>query len=250
MNLKAMFDQVSKGIRSPSVSRIPLHARVNGLLQYQATPILKAQMAGSIMDAPPDGDQVIRAISHLKGDFGNGIWRLHTQIGDPLRDDNRFIQLFLRPDDVVEEAVLYSRLYGFVPEVDDLDDYDGSSGHGLGGPTWTLTHAELQSIGLSPSELQAIGDPDALVYQRDTPDASGTIAPYRGTESRITDTNGAHALFADIRFMLYQRALTESLREMLMIQRTIERDPSGRATRVYIMAWIGIPIEPQRVTIV
>ncbi|MHB8921641.1 MAG: hypothetical protein ACYC3A_11885 [Halothiobacillus sp.] len=237
---------------SAADSTAPLHARINGIIEMQQTPLIRAMAAGSLFDLSIAPQNTILGISHITLDMTGDLWRLYTELGDVLNTDDRFVQLYTGEDGNLIEALACTRLTGFVPTPDEIDAFQGEQGFGLGEQTYTLWRPQLNALGLSDTQLQPImGDSDRIEYHRDPDPALPFLPPFKGRETEIEDAAGTRGRASDVWFMPYVRTLTDGSLEYLLIQLSVinSRNGNNDDRAVLVELWIGIPVEKERISI-
>ena len=242
----------ASGAEGQADAAAPLGARIGALLRYQRAPLIRARAAGSLFDMPAEEQDVVRAISHVRLDLSGSLWRLFTQVGNVLDDDDRFLQVLVDRQGGIVDALACSRLTGFIPSASDVALFRGDGGTGLGAQSYSLGADQLVSAGVPSDVLSAaLGERDRLDFLRDVDSQAEFVAPFAGTEVRIDDADGTRGQNARVWFMPYVRNLADGSPEYLLIQMSAvdsrDGDPSRRA--VLVGMWIAIPMEKERITI-
>ncbi|HEX8787669.1 MAG TPA: hypothetical protein VF793_15900 [Telluria sp.] len=231
---------------------LPLGARIGSLVQMQHASLIRAQMDGSLIAMPGDGDTRVLAVSQVRLDPHTELYRLYLATGDE-DGHEKFLQLFCAPDGRIAEILYCTQLARVIPETaDDQQAYTGEAGYGLGDAAYTLWREQLADM-LSPAELATVfGELDRIDYTRDAGARDAAfVPPFRGQEIRIDDAQGKHGLRQQLYFMPYVRQLAGGEREYLLITTeivdSVDGDTSKRAIHVDFM--IGIPMEPERIVV-
>lgn len=231
---------------------LPMGARVGSLVQFQQTPVIRAQSHGSLVGMPGDVDDRIVAVSQIKLNLEGALYRFYLAKGD--HDANeKFFQVFSGRDGQVAEILYCTQLARVIPETaEDQDAYTGVSGAGLGDSSYTLWREQLADT-LGEIELaQAFGDADHITYTRDA-GSPGTsfVAPFSGRETRIDDAGGMQGLKQDIYYMPYVRQLAGGGSEYLVITTEIIASINGDTSKrgIHVDFVIGIPVEQERIVL-
>jgi hypothetical protein len=231
---------------------LPLGARIGSLVQMQQSPIIRAQANGSLIAAPGAGDDRVLAVSQLKLEPSTQLYRFYLVKGDE-DGKEKFLQVFCRPDGTVAEILYCTGLARVIPEsLEDQQAYTGEAGYGLGDPGYTLWREQLADM-LGEAELAAVfGELDRIDFTRDAGAREAAfVAPFRGQEIRIDDAQGKHGLRQQLFYMPYVRQLPGGERETLLITTEIVDSVDGDAGRraIHVDFVIGIPVEPERITV-
>lgn len=231
---------------------LPLGARIGSLVQLQRAPIIRAQGNGSLVAMPEERDDRVLAVSQIRLEPDAGLYRLYLATGDD-DDKEKFLQVFSADDGKVAEILYCTQLARVIPETaDDQDAYTGVAGYGLGDASYTLWREQLADM-LDPATLAGVfGDGDRIEYARDAGGADAAfVAPFSGRETRIDDAQGVRGLRQQLYFMPYVRTLPGGGREYLLITTEIIESVDGDAGRrgIHVDFVIGIPLEPERVTV-
>jgi hypothetical protein len=231
---------------------LPLGARIGSLVQVQRSPIIRAQGAGSLIAMPDDADTRVLAISQIRMEPDAGLYRLYLATGDADAKE-KFLQVFSADDGQVAEILYCTQLARVIPETaDDQDAYTGAAGYGLGDPSYTLWREQLADMLDAAALATVFGDADRLDFARDAAHAQdGFVAPFSGRETRIDVAPGARGLRQQLYFMPYVRTLAGGGREYLLITTEIIESIDGDTNRrgIHVDFVIGIPLEPERVTV-
>jgi hypothetical protein len=231
---------------------LPLGARIGSLVRMQQSPLIRAQANGSLIVAPSAGEDRVLAVSQLKLEPHTELVRFYLAKGDE-DGKEKFLQLFCRPDGEIAEILYCSGLARIVPEsAEDQQAYTGAAGYGLGDPGYTLWREQLAGM-LGAADLATVfGDADRIDFTRDAgaPDAA-FVAPFQGQEIRIDDAQGKHGLRQQLYTMPYVRQLAGGEREYLLITTEIVDSVDGDTSRraIHVDFVIGIPMEPERITV-
>jgi hypothetical protein len=231
---------------------LPLGARIGSLVQMQQSPIIRAQANGSLIAAPGAGDDRVLAVSQLKLEPSTQLYRFYLVKGDE-DGKEKFLQVFCRADGAIAEILYCTGLARVIPEsLEDQQAYTGEAGYGLGDPGYTLWREQLADM-LGEAELAAVfGDLDRIDFTRDAGAREAAfVAPFRGQEIRIDDAQGKHGLRQQLFYMPYVRQLAGGERETLLITTEIVDSVDGDAGRraIHVDFVIGIPVEPERITV-
>lgn len=235
---------------------VPMGARIGSLVQLQRSPIIRAQGDGSLIVMPEEGGTRVLAISQIRLEPAAALYRLYLATGDADARE-KFLQVFSSGsgsgDGAIAEILYCTQLARIIPEsAEDQDAYTGVAGYGLGDPGYTLWREQMADM-LDEAALAAVfGDADRLEYARDAGHGNaGFVAPYTGSETRIDDAKGVRGLRQQLYFMPYVRTLPGGGREYLLISTEIIDSVDGDAGKrgIHVDFVIGIPLEPERVTI-
>jgi len=236
--------------------RLPMGARIGSLVQLQRSPIIRAQGNGSLIAMPEDGDTRVLAISQIRLEPEAGLFRLYLATGDADAKE-KFLQVFSADDGAIAEILYCTQLARVIPEsAEDQDAYTGVAGYGLGDPSYTLWREQMADMLDEATLATVFGDADRLEYARDIGQSrghgnQGFVAPFTGRETRIDDAGGVRGLRQQLYFMPYVRTLADGGREYLLISTEIIESVDGDAGRrgIHVDFVIGIPLEPERVTV-
>jgi len=231
---------------------LPLGARIGSLVQMQQSPIIRAQANGSLIATLDAGDDRVLAVSQLKLEPHTALYRFYLVKGDE-DGKEKFLQVFCRPDGAIAEILYCTGLARVIPEsLEDQQAYTGEAGYGLGDPGYTLWREQLADM-LSEADLAGVfGDLDRIDFTRDAlAHEAGFVAPFRGQEIRIDDAQGKHGLRQQLYTMPYVRQLAGGGRETLLITTEIVDSIDGDAGKrsIHVDFVIGIPVEPERITV-
>jgi hypothetical protein len=233
-------------------AQLPLGARIGSLVQLQRSPIIRAQGAGSLIAMPDDADTRVLAISQIRLEPDAGLYRLYLATGDEDAKE-KFLQVFSADDGAVAEILYCTQLARVIPETaEDQDAYTGAAGAGLGAPSYTLWREQLADMLDAAALATVFGDADRLDFTRDAAHTQdGFVAPFSGRETRIDDAQGVRGLRQQLYFMPYVRTLGGGGREYLLITTEIIESIDGDTNRrgIHVDFVIGIPLEPERVTV-
>jgi hypothetical protein len=231
---------------------LPLGARIGSLVQLQRSPIIRAQGNGSLIAMPEDGDTRVLAISQIRLEPDAALFRLYLATGDADAKE-KFLQVFSADDGAVAEILYCTQLARVIPEsAEDQDAYTGVAGYGLGDPSYTLWREQLADTLDAATLATVFGDADRLDYARDASHGNaGFVAPFSGRETRIDDAGGVRGLRQQLYFMPYVRTLADGGREYLLISTEIIESVDGDSARrgIHVDFVIGLPVEPERVTV-
>jgi hypothetical protein len=249
---KALAGNQGIGATVRADDHLPLGARIGSLVQMQLTPVIRAQSGGSLIAMPAAGDNRILAVSQIKLQPATALFRLYLATGD-VKADEKFLQVFSNDDGSVAEILYCTQLARVVPETaDDQDAYTGVAGYGLGDASYSLWRDQLADM-LSEAELAtAFGDSDHIDFARDAGGSDAAfIQPFTGKEIRIDDAQGVKGLKQQLYFMPYVRELAGGGREYLLITTEIIDSVDGDTSKrgIHVDFVIGIPIEPERITV-
>jgi len=232
--------------------KLPMGARIGSLVQLQRSPIIRAQGSGSLIAMPEDGDTRVLAISQIRLEPDAGLFRLYLATGD-VDAKEKFLQVFSADDGAIAEILYCTQLARVIPEsADDQDAYTGSAGYGLGDPSYTLWREQLADMLDQATLATVFGDADRLEYARDAGQANPDfVTPFTGRETRIDDAGGVRGLRQQLYYMPYVRTLADGGREYLLISTEIVESVDGDSGRrgIHVDFVIGIPLEPERVTV-
>jgi hypothetical protein len=232
--------------------KLPLGARIGSLVQLQRSPIIRAQGNGSLIAMPEDGDTRVLAISQIRLEPEAALFRLYLATGD-VDAKEKFLQVFSADDGAVAEILYCTQLARVIPEsAEDQDAYTGVAGYGLGDPSYTLWREQLADTLDAATLATVFGDADRLEYARDAGHGNaGFVAPFSGRETRIDDAGGVRGLRQQLYFMPYVRTLADGGREYLLISTEIIESVDGDSARrgIHVDFVIGLPVEPERVTV-
>jgi hypothetical protein len=244
----------NKGIANEARAddQVPLGARIGSLVQLQRSPLIRAQANGSLIAMPDDGDTRVLAISQIRLEPDAALYRLYLATGDQDAKE-KFLQVFSADDGALAEILYCTQLARVIPEsADDQDAYTGVAGYGLGDASYTLWREQLAD-GLDAATLATVfGDADRIDYARDAGSRNADfVAPFTGSETRIDDAGGVRGLRQQLYFMPYVRTLAGGGREYLLISTEIIDSVDGDSSRrgIHVDFVIGIPLEPERVTV-
>lgn len=236
--------------------QLPLGARIGGGVTMQMTPYIRAQAAGSFVQAPDAALLTIQAIGHLHGLLDSGdLYRLYTEVGDDDSDGRAYLQIETDADGDLLEITSWTRIARIIIPVSEEDQatfFDGKPG-GIGEQVFTLYRDDLIAMGYTDTELVPIfGEVDHIDYARAIGDAQTPfVPPLSGQEIRIDDANGTRGLQQDVTVMIYLRALQDGSNEMLMISAELVQSHNGDSTKrdVHVDFMAGIMLDPVRVQI-
>ncbi len=229
---------------------LPLGARLGSLVQLQKSPVIRAQVGGSLIAMPADGDTRILAVSQIKLQLAGALYRFYLSKGD---DDaqEKFLQLYCDEQGNVAEILYCTQLARVIPETaQDQDAYTGVSGAGLGEHDYTLWREQLADTIDASALNQVFGDNDRIDYQRDIGQPQAPfVAPLQGTETRIDDAAGMQGLKQEVYYMPYVRDLPGGGKEYLLITTEIIASVNGDTSRrgIHVDFVIGIPFEQERI---
>jgi len=231
---------------------LPLGARIGSLVQMQQSPLIRAQANGSLIAMPDASDDRVLAVSQLKLEPHTALYRFYLVKGDE-DGKEKFLQVFCRPDGAIAEILYCTGLARVIPEsLEDQQAYTGEAGYGLGDAGYTLWREQLADM-LGPADLASVfGDLDRIDFTRDAGARDAAfVAPFRGQEIRIDDAQGKHGLRQQLHYMPYVRQLAGGEREYLLITTEIVDSIDGDASRrgIHVDFVIGIPVEPERITV-
>jgi len=254
---KAMLAQqgITPNTDHSADENLPLGARIGGLISLQQTPFIRANTNGAIVDIPDQLTNQICSIGRVRFDADGQLLRYYFWRGDEDDEAEVYVQLYQDQVGTISEVMYCARLTRFIPQSSEQQAaYMGSNGAGLGEPSYTIYKQQLSELGYSADELDNIfGDEDQLIYQRDVGnEAQQFIAPFKGTEIRIDDSNGEQGLRQQIFYMPYVRTLRDQqTKEYLFISTDIVEskngDPSKRAIHVNFM--LGLALDLERMTV-
>lgn len=232
---------------------LPLHARIGSLVTIQQTPFIRAGVNGSLIVAPAPGQTLIRAIGHLRLGFPGKIFRYYLETGDDGNEREKFLQLVVDPAGEVLEMLYCSRFTRFIPQTkEDQDAFMGVDGQGLGQRVYSLFAQQLAENGYTDEQIAAaLQGAEQLDFIREAGNpADDWVEPFTGTEVRIDDAIGQKGLEQNVWFMPYVRQLGEG-REYLLITTEVVNSQDGDTSRraIHVDLVVGIPLEPERVTI-
>jgi hypothetical protein len=232
---------------------LPLGARIGSLLTLQQSPFIRANSAGSLIAVPGAADNRIQAVSQIKLNMSGGLYRFYLDTGD-IDAKEKFLQVFRNAQGEVAEIMYCTQLARVIPETaDDQDAYTGRAGYGLGDRTYTLWREQLGDVGLDEADLNLVfGASDRVDYWRDAGNSDAEfLAPFTGTETRIDDAAGVQGLQQEMYFMPYVRDLPGGGQEYLLITTEIVNSVNGDTSKrgIHVDFVIGLPMEPQRVTV-
>jgi len=231
---------------------VPMGARIGSLVQLQRSPIIRAQGEGSLIGMPEEGDTRVLAISQIRLEPDAALYRLYLATGDTDARE-KFLQVFGSGDGAIAEILYCTQLARVIPEsAEDQDAYTGAAGHGLGDPGYTLWREQMADMFDEATLATVFGDADRLEYARDAGHGkAGFVTPFAGSETRIDDAGGVRGLRQQLYFMPYVRTLPGGGREYLLISTEIVDSVDGDAGKrgIHVDFVIGIPLEPERVTI-
>jgi hypothetical protein len=232
--------------------QVPMGARIGSLVQLQRSPLIRAQADGSLVAMPDDGDTRVLAISQIRLEPDAALYRLYLATGD--RDaKEKFLQVFSADDGALAEILYCTQLARVIPEsADDQDAYTGVAGYGLGDASYTLWREQLADQLDAATLATVFGDADRIDYARDAGGRNADfVAPFTGSETRIDDAGGVRGLRQQLYFMPYVRTLAGGGREYLLISTEIIDSVDGDSSRrgIHVDFVIGIPLEPERVTV-
>ncbi|WP_036169261.1 hypothetical protein [Massilia sp. 9096] len=249
---KRGFGAAAAGEATRADDGLPLGARIGSLVKIQQSPIIRAQANGSLIATLDAGEDRVLAVSQLKLEPHTELYRFYLAMGD---DDGKekFLQVFCRPDGAIAEILYCTGLARVIPEsLEDQRAYTGEAGYGLGDAGYTLWREQLADM-LSEAGLAAVfGDLDRIDFTRDAGARESVfVAPFRGQEIRIDDAQGKHGLRQQLVTMPYVRQLAGGAREILSITTEIVDGVDGDASRrdIHVDFVIGIPVEPERITV-
>ena len=232
--------------------KLPMGARIGSLVQLQRSPLIRAQANGSLIAMPVDGDTRVLAISQIRLEPDAALFRLYLATGD-VDAKEKFLQVFSSDDGAVAEILYCTQLARVIPEsADDQDAYTGVAGYGLGDPSYTLWREQLADMLDAATLATVFGEADRLEYARDANHGNtGFVAPFTGRETRIDDARGVRGLRQQLYYMPYVRTLADGGREYLLISTEIIESVDGDSGRrgIHVDFVIGIPLEPERVTV-
>ena len=232
--------------------KLPMGARIGSLVQLQRSPLIRAQANGSLIAMPADGDTRVLAISQIRLEPDAALFRLYLATGD-VDAKEKFLQVFSSDDGAVAEILYCTQLARVIPEsADDQDAYTGVAGYGLGDPSYTLWREQLADMLDAATLATVFGEADRLEYARDAGHGNtGFVAPFTGRETRIDDARSVRGLRQQLYYMPYVRTLADGGREYLLISTEIIESVDGDSGRrgIHVDFVIGIPLEPERVTV-
>jgi hypothetical protein len=249
---KALAANQGVGATARADEHLPLGARIGSLVQMQMSPVIRAQTGGSLIAMPEAGDTRVLAVSQIRLEPATALFRLYLATGDA-KADEKFLQVFSNDDGSVAEILYCTQLARVIPETaDDQDAYTGAAGYGLGDASYTLWRDQLADMLGAADLANAFGDDDHIAYARDAGARDAAfMQPFTGMEIRIDDAQGMKGLRQQLYFMPYVRELNGGGREYLLITteiiESVDGDPSKRGIHVDFV--IGIPIEPERITV-
>lgn len=232
---------------------LPLGARIGGVFTMQMSPLIRANAGGSLVKLPTNSDTVIQAISRIRLNLDGKLHRFYLEKGDDYGSET-FIQVYSNAKGEIAELLYCTHLTRFIPETEeDQSAFTGSNGTGLGQQYYSLWREQIASLGVDELTLSTVfGDGEEIKYLRDIGDSSQEfISPLTGTETRIDDSFGEHGLKQQIYFMPYARALATGGQEYLVITTEIVESRDGDASKrsIHVDFMIGIPLEPERVSV-
>jgi hypothetical protein len=231
---------------------LPLGARVGGIVKLQRAPFIRAEAAGSLVAMPPQADERIVAVSQLRFALEGRLYRYYLATGD-VDDKERFIQVFQDVQGQLEIMYCTQLTRIIAQSAAEQDAFTGERGYGLGDLGYSLWRNQLADIGVSQPDLERVfGTREQLDYVRDAGDRDQAfVAPFHGQEVRIDDPQGMRGLRQELYLMPYVRALAGGASESLLISTEIIESVNGDATRrgIHVDFVVGIPLEPERVTI-
>nr|AGU11977.1 Protein of unknown function DUF2491 [uncultured organism] len=232
--------------------KLPLGARIGSLVQMQRSPLIRAQGDGSLIGMPDDGDDRVLAVSQIRLEPDAALYRLYLATGD-VDAKEKFLQVFSADDGGIAELLYCTQLARVIPETaEDQDAYTGVAGYGLGDASYTLWREQLADMLDDTALATVFGDSDRLDYARDAGDRHAAfVAPFTGRETRIDDANGVRGLRQQLYYMPYVRTLPGGGREYLLITTEIIESVDGDTNKrgIHVDFVIGIPLEPERVTV-
>lgn len=231
---------------------LPLGARIGSVVTLQQSPLIRANANGSLIALPDAGDTRIVAVSQIRLNMAGGLYRLYMATGD-VDAKEKFLQVFRNGQGEIAEIMYCTQIARVIPETaEDQEAYTGAAGYGLGDRSYTLWREQLADQ-LDAADLAAVfGDADQLDYRRDAGDGHADFTPpFTGSEMRIDDAAGAHGLQQDMYFMPYVRQLRDGTNEYLLITTEIVNSVDGDSSRrgIHVDFVIGIPVEPERLTV-
>ncbi len=229
---------------------LPLAARLGSLVQLQKSPVIRAQVGGSLIAMPADGDNRILAVSQIRLVLTGALYRFYLAKGDEDAQE-KFLQLYCDEQGNVAEILYCTQLARVIPETaQDQDAYTGVSGAGLGEHDYTLWREQLADTMDAAQLSQVFGDSERIDYRRDigAPQAP-YVAPLQGTETRIDDAAGMQGLKQELHYMPYVRTLPGGGSEYLLITTEIIASVNGDTARrgIHVDFVIGIPLEQERI---
>lgn len=231
---------------------LPLGARIGALVQFQKSPVIRAQAGGSLIGMPRDAHDRILAVSQIKLNLDGALYRFYLDKGD---DDaqEKFFQVYSDAQGQVAEILYCTQLARVIPETAaDQDAYTGAAGAGLGDSSYTLWREQLADTLSAMGLAQVFGEHERLDYARDAGDAQlAFVKPFSGTETRIDDATGMQGLKQDMYYMPYVRCLTDGSKEYLIITTEIIASVNGDRSKrgIHVDFVIGIPVEPERIVL-
>jgi hypothetical protein len=241
---------------------LPFGARVGGVLVVQPSGFIRANINGSIIMAPANPDNVIKGISRLRLDMPGKVHRFYLNLDTEGSDNGAgggresFLQVFTDANGDSKEILYCSHFTRMIPETEeDQTAFTGEGGYGLGQYNYSLSREQLLACGIDATTLAGAmtADADGILYSRDIGSSDQDfIAPLQGTETRIDDAIGEHGLKQSIYYMPYVRELKGAGgREYLIITTEIVESRDGDASRrsIHVDFMVGIPLEPERVSV-
>ena len=232
--------------------QVPMGARIGSLVQLQRSPLIRAQAGGSLVAMPDDADTRVLAISQIRLEPDAALYRLYLATGDQDAKE-KFLQVFSADDGALAEILYCTQLARVIPEsADDQDAYTGVAGYGLGDASYTLWREQLADQLDAATLATVFGDAERIDYARDAGGRDAAfVAPFTGSETRIDDAGGVRGLRQQLYFMPYVRTLAGGGREYLLISTEIIDSVDGDSSRrgIHVDFVIGIPLEPERVTV-
>lgn len=231
---------------------LPMGARIGSLVQFQKSPVIRAQSQGSMIAMPGDGDNRVLAVSQVKLNLDGALYRFYLAKGDQDAKE-KFFQVYSDASGQVAEILYCTQLARVIPETaEDQDAYTGVSGVGLGDSSYTLWREQMADT-LAEMELaQVFGEADQIVFTRDAGGTSASfVAPFSGTETRIDDAGGSAGLKQEMYYMPYVRTLPGGGREYLIITTEILASVNGDTSKrgIHVDFVVGIPVEQERIVL-
>jgi hypothetical protein len=247
---KALFQKHTGGPEPTATPDVPLQARIGSVVKIQQTPFIRAEVDGSLVQAPTPQEDRIVAISRVKLGEAGDLYRffLATEETAPCV---KFLQVYRTAQGHVSDMEYFSSLTSFVPETaEDQDLFTGRSGHGLGDREYQIWREQV--VDALPDQVlaAAFANDQPLTFVRDSGGDAEFTKPYQVQETRVETANGEQGLNQEVFFVPYRRQVGQTS-EALLIATQVVSSADGDDSKRSITVWFysGVPVEMDRVQI-